>query len=162
MTKQEIDKTEVPAGLGNTVFICRKDGKPFVDDSVIKRVGLSMQDGMAYQPTGIHVEVLRENPMQANIELPAESINKRFRYQYFPTRLPRKEKKRRKVRGYITSVTFGMGNDDKEYVYLFYNHAIGAALPLLSPEHKAQWQRIAAWLNASPKRSLDLNKVFGI
>ena len=162
MTKQEIDKAEVPAGLGNTVFICRKDGKPFADGTVINRIEAGLQKGMAFQPNGIHVEVLHENPMQANIELPAESINKRFRYQFFPTRLPRKEKKRRKARGYITSVTFGVANDDKEYVFLFHNHAMGGALPLLSPEHKAQWQRIAAWLNASPKRSLDLNKVFGI
>ena len=151
-----------PAGLGNTVFICRKDGKPFAYGTVINRIEADMQKGMAYQPTGIHVEVLRENPMQANIEMPAESIKKRFRYQFFPTRLPRKEKKRRKVRGYITSVTFGLANDNKEYVYLFHNHAMGAALPLLSAEHKARWQRVAAWLNARSKRSLDLNKAFRI
>lgn len=161
MTKQEIDKTEVPAGLGNTVFICRKDGKPFADGTVINRIEAGLQKGMAFQPKGIHVEVLRENPMQANIELPAESINKRFRYQFFPTRLPRKEKKRRKVRGRITSAGFGMANDI-DYIFLFHKQTMIVGLPLLSAKHKAQWQRIAAWLNANSKRSLDLNKSFRI
>ena len=159
---QENQSSAAPAGLGCTVYICRNDGKPFAEGTVIKRIEADMQKGMAFQPTGFHVEVLHENPMQAEIEIPAESINKRFRHQFFPTRLPRKEKKRRKVSGYITSVTFGLANDNKEYVYLFHNHTMGGALPLLSSEHKARWQRIAAWLNANPKRRLDLNKVFRI
>lgn len=140
--EQENHSNIIPAGIGNTIYFCRVDNPLDIKGSVNLDTG-EWHDG----------------PTELSFELKAKDVKKGLMLKLNPTRLPRKEKKRRKVRGCITSAGFGMANDI-DYVFLFHKQTMVVGLPLLSAKHKAKWQRIAAWLNANSKRSLDLNKSF--
>ena len=133
---------EAPAGLRSTVYFRSLD--PNV--SFMKKITLESERTAKSWVNGFQTS--------ASFEMPEDNINPRFKYKFFPKRLPRKEKKRRKERQRVTSVLFGIINESIEYAFLLHKELLIIGLPLCEAQDKIFWLQVAECLKKHPKKRI--------
>lgn len=125
-----------PAGIGSKVYICKPNGH------IEHAFEITGEEGAAKKGTGI----------LAKESFNTTEVNEKFRRRYFPTRLPRKEKKRRKKETEVTGgvPVLNLAPDGCNFILLLHGMTPLHAIPVHSDREMAKWRN---WINRMKKKN---------
>lgn len=129
-----------PAGIGSKVYICKPNSPGHIEH--------------AFEITDVHRDDLKEKGtfILAKGYFKEEEVNKEFKRRFFPTRLPRKEKKRRKKETEVTGgvPVLNLAPDGCNFILLLHGMTPLHAIPVHSDREMAKWMN---WINRMKKKN---------
>ena len=139
--KHKDECSPAPAGIGSKVYISKPNSLGHIEHA-FHAFEISDEKGTAEKGTGF----------LAKGSFKTEVLNKKFRRRYFPTRLPRKEKKRRKKETEVTGgvPVLNLAPDGCNFILLLHGMTPLHAIPVHSDREMARWMN---WINRMKKKN---------